>query len=305
MNKNVFMELLGLRFNKLITDFHYPALHPSLFTTKDCDTIRSHLSGVSDQNEKLQSQIINLISKGNIEEIDTKNDSLIIGVKITHKSEMYLLELELNSYKWSYNSIQYLGQASRKKLIWILSSALALSLLLVLLLLSKNIERTSVADNKETPKIKGTEVQIAEHKKQAIGLEELQRIALENQYILLTSEELEKLVEAEEAKEQNDEEKDETEGSPGIPEENRNMGQQQEDQQEEQEKTVTITIQSGMTSYDVAVLLEEHGLARSVEEIEQLFVELRVQKKIRSGIFTLSLESTYLEIIQQLTSGGS
>jgi hypothetical protein len=296
------MELLGLRFKKLITHFHYPALHPSLFTTKDCDEIRSHLSGVSDQDEKLQSQIINLITKGNIEEIDKKNDSLIIGVKITHKSEMYLLELKLTNYKWSYNSIQYLGQASRKKLIWILSSALALSILLVLLLLSKNIEQISFANNKETSKIKGTEVQIAKNLNEAISLEELQRIALENQYILLTTDEHEELLDTKETMEQNDEEKDATEGSPGIPEDNRNMDQQQE---EEQEKTVTITIQSGMTSYNVAVLLEEHGLARSVEEIEQLFIELRVQKKIRSGLYTFSSKSTYLEIIQQLTSGGS
>lgn len=279
MNRNVFLELLGLRFRKLTTDFHYPALHPNLFTAKNCEEIRSHLSGVSDQNEKLQSQIINLIHKGYIEEIDKKNDSLIIGVKITHKSEMYLLELQLHNYKWSFSSIQYLGQATRKKLIWLLSSALALSILLVLLLLSKNLGQISLTetDSKKISDIQGTEVQTPENMNSAIDLKELQRIALENQYILLTQEELENLL--------NDE------------------NTQNKESKEELQEEITITIQSGMTSYDVAALLEESGLARSVNEIEQLFVELRVQKKIRSGTFTFSSESTYLEIIQQLIGG--
>lgn len=281
MDNNAFLELLGLRFNKLISDFHYPSLHPSLFTVKNCEEIRSHLSGVSDQNEKLQIQITKLINKGYIEEIDRKNDSLIIGVKMTHKSELYLLELKLTNYMWSFNSIHYLGLAPRKKLIWMLSSALTLSILLVLLLLSKNMNQIPVTDTRvtqENEEVQTDSEETIETTDSSMGLEELQLIAKEKQYILLTEEELEKLLE----------EKG-TEENPS----------------EELAETVTITVQSGMTSYDVAVLLERNGLVRSVNEIEQLFVELRVQKKIRSGKFTFSTKSTYLEMIQQLIGQGS
>lgn len=287
MNNNSFLELLGLRFNKLISDFHYPPLHPSLFTVKNCEEIRSHLSGVSDQNEKLQRKIAKLINKGNIEEIDKKNDSLIIGVEITHKSELYLLELKLNNFKWSFNSIHYLGLAPRKKLIWMLSSALAFSILLVLLLLSKNLEQFSV-ENTEGPN---------ENREIEVVSEELQRIAKDNQYILLTQEELDDLLEETEKKLDN--EKEHIVSTPEITHNNENENENEKD------KTVIITIESGMSSYDVAVLLEKNGLARSVNEIEQLFIELRVQKKIRSGTFTFSVESTYLEIIQQLIGAGS
>lgn len=281
MDNNAFLELLGLRFNKLISDFHYPSLHPSLFTVKNCEEIRSHLSGVSDQNEKLQIQITKLINKGYIEEIDRKNDSLIIGVKMTHKSELYLLELKLTNYMWSFNSIHYLGLAPRKKLIWMLSSALTLSILLVLLLLSKNMNQIPVTDTRvtqENEEVQTDSEETIETTDSSMGLEELQLIAKEKQYILLTEEELEKLLEEK-----------------GI----------EEDPSEELAETVIITVQSGMTSYDVAVLLERNGLVRSVNEIEQLFVELRVQKKIRSGKYTFSSESTYLEMIQQLIGQGS
>lgn len=281
MDNNAFLELLGLRFNKLISDFHYPSLHPSLFTVKNCEEIRSHLSGVSDQNEKLQIQITKLINKGYIEEIDRKNDSLIIGVKMTHKSELYLLELKLTNYMWSFNSIHYLGLAPRKKLIWMLSSALTLSILLVLLLLSKNMNQIPVTDTRvtqENEEVQTDSEETIETTDSSMGLEELQLIAKEKQYILLTEEELEKLLEEK-----------------GI----------EEDPSEELAETVIITVQSGMTSYDVAVLLERNGLVRSVNEIEQLFVELRVQKKIRSGKFTFSTKSTYLEMIQQLIGQGS
>jgi hypothetical protein len=291
MQKNMLLKFLGLPFKKLINEHHYPSISPADLTTKNCTEIRSHLYGVSNNDEKLKNQMLRLLLKGHIEEFDEKNQNTIIGVKILHKSEQYLAQLKIEQFKWSFLSLQYLGQAPKKPLIWFLSSVTILSLSFALFLLFqygdflkegttnefKNSTPITEDDNIEVEKEETVDVST-----ENLSLEELKRIAEEWQYVLITDEEHDQLLKEKE--------------EPTTIVDNINP---------ESPEVVSITILPGMTSYEIAVLLEENGLARSTKEIEQLFIELRIQKKIRSGTFSFPTDATYMEIINRLTRNGS
>jgi hypothetical protein len=282
MQKNIILECLGLPLRTLINKHHYPSLSTADLTTQNCTEIRSHLYGVSNHDEKLKHQMIRLLLKGHIEEFDEKDQSTIIGIKIQHKSEQYLAQLKINQFKWSFLSLHYLGQAPKKPLVWVLGtvSILSLSFALFLLLQHGVLSNEKTTDHSENSSPPAEEEQVYVPKK-TLSIEELKRIAEERQYVLITEEEHDQLLKPEEPIMT-----DEI-STPDPP------------------KEVTIIIHPGMTSYDIAVLLEDNGLARSVKEIEQLFIELRIQKKIRSGTFIFPSDATYIEIIHGLTRNNS
>jgi hypothetical protein len=286
MQKNMLFEFLGLPLKKLINEHHYPSISPADFTTQNCTEIRSHLYGVSNNDEKLKNQILRLLLKGHIEEFDEKNQCAIIGIKIQHKSEQYLAQLKIEQFKWSFLTLQYLGQAPKKPLVWFLSTVSILSLSFAVFLLFQYGDflkegapddfrnATAITEEDKVEVYKEDQVDVATKQ---ISLEELKRMAEERQYVLITEDEHGQFL--------NKEEPITTEDKA----------------QQESPKEVTLTIRPGMTSYDIAVLLEENRLARSTKEIDQLFIELRIQKKIRSGTFSFPSDATYMEIINGLT----
>lgn len=287
MHKNMLLDFLGLPMKKLISEQHYPSLSPADLTTQNCTEVRSHLYGVSNDDEKLKRQIINLLLNGHIEELDEKNQSTIIGVKIQHKSEQYLAQLKINQFKWSFLSLQYLGQAPKRPLVWVLSTVSILSLSFALFLLLQYGVLSKEGSNNDSENTTPTIEEDAENAekeneiaKEKLSFEELKRMAEEQQYVLLTEEEHNQLLHP--AEPTPDEEID-----------------------TEQPKEVTIIIRTGMTSYDIAMMLEENGLARSAEEMDQLFHQSQIQKKIRAGTFTFPSDATYMDIIQGLMRNNS
>jgi hypothetical protein len=287
MKNSILLEFLGLPFKKIMTDYDYPSLSSDDFTTKHCTEIRSHLYGVSNHDEKLKNQIIRLILKGHIEQIDEKNQAITIGVRVQHRSEQYLAELKLDQYKWSFLSLQYLGQAPKKHMVWLLCSGLALSLAILLLLSIQNISLSNkVAIDESGSSSALLDQKQVEYPEKQLSFEELKKIAEDRQYVLLTQEELDQLRETAIMKDKNIEEPHD---------------QLNKKISSEHSETITITIRPGMSSFDIANLLVKNGLARNVEEIEQLFEEFEIQKKIRSGSFTFPSAATYMDIIGRIT----
>nr|PZN71127.1 MAG: hypothetical protein DIU55_09515 [Bacillota bacterium] len=68
----------------------------------------------------------------------------------------------------------------------------------------------------------------------------------------------------------------------------------------ERPATVTVTVEVGSTSQDIAALLKESGLIESEEEFLSVVAELGVETRLQAGTFTIPSDASLIEIVNLL-----
>ena len=307
---NEWLNVLGMKMKEAIDKYYYPDIEPQHISAKQCSELRTILSKVPDDDHELKKLIIKRIIKGRIEEVKQQEDILAFQVSIRHKKEMYLIELELRGLNWHVAGIQYTGKASQRPLVWGLSAALALSVTLFSLILLTEFGPSSVIADQSQPK--------KEMEANAYSLSDLKQLAKEHAYVLYTEEEFNEIVNlyieealANERKstadnntgQQTDGEETANDGEadPKVAEKKNDENSGQHLEETSLPETVTITVEPGMSSQDIAAMLVQENLARNEQELKELLIALDVEHEMRSGTFEIPRQSTYMEMINILT----
>lgn len=283
--KEMWMEILGKKLDKVIRQYKYPPLTEDVITDQICAQWRNILSGLPDDDESLKPLLIRRLLKSTIEEIEERDQHLAFSLFLKHGGELYLVQLLLKDLTWSIQSIQYVDQVRKNYLAWGVSLGLAFFLLVgggwLIFKGDDDHAQEPLMQDEEAP----SSIEWNDHLFQ-LHLEEITASAKAHGYVLMREEdwqrEIEKEVEARLA-----EEAKQVSPSPSA--------------QREETKEVTITIKPGASSAEVAKLLAEKRLVRSEKEARQLFSALKAEHKIRAGTYTISTEATYLDIIKLIT----
>lgn len=86
---------------------------------------------------------------------------------------------------------------------------------------------------------------------------------------------------------------------PGVPE----SPELPEDEPTDKPVNVTVTIEMGSTSQDIAALLKENGLIGDEQEFLSVVTELGVETQLKAGTFVIPTDATPIEIVNMLTQG--
>jgi hypothetical protein len=276
MNKDTLVDSLGKTFKKVIAKYSYPSITPSSFSNRHCELVRTHWNGLPNNNEKLKDKIVAKLLEGYVEEIRDKGNYYIFLLNVKHKSELYLVELKLENYEWDFLSLQYIGEASTKSKAGIVAIFSIVFLLLLGFFATSYVTKETAAPIVE-PETKTID-KLSENEDMTV--EELHQVAEKMDYILLKKDKYNQLQEEIQNKSQVIE-----------PKKNDENG----------EEDIIINIKPGMSSEDIANLLVEEGLARSTKEVRELFTQLKINSKIRAGTYSISKDSTYFDLIRQIT----
>jgi hypothetical protein len=284
--KQMWMETLGKRMDKVINQYKYPPLTPDVFTPEVCVKWRAILSGLPNSEESLKQLLTHRLLKSTIEEIEDMDDHLIFHLSMVHKGERYSVRLKLKDLTWSIVSIQFVDQARHTRLLRGISLSIAFILLLCAgFLVQKWLDKPSIeqainTDNEENiTQFSDTwdETMFTTH------LNEIEATAKDHGYILMREDAFEQEIE-----------RRITEALPEtIPEEPKAS--------EENNKPVKITIKLGSSTSDVVKLLAEKNVVRSEQEALQLLKALGLENKIRAGTYSIPKEATYMEIFNMIT----
>lgn len=298
--KEMWMEALGKKLNRVINQYKYPPLNSNIVTPEICAEWRTILSGLPQNDESLKQLITQRLLKSTIEEIEDGDDHLIFSLSMLHKGERYLVQLQLKNLTWNIKSIQFVEQVKKSPLIW--ASWILLAFILILsasLLFGKWLHRSSEqAGVEETGQNEEAGSSLATWADDFTAhLEEIEAVAKANGYILISEKEFEKAVQDQvQAKGlQPSSQEGEAKGSPSK-EEAASSGSA-----EPSSKPVKITIESGATTGEVVQLLAEHNLVRSEKEALQLLRNLKLEHRIRAGTYTIPGDATYMEIFNIIT----
>lgn len=292
-------DLLGLKLETAIERFHLPTLDPDMFSTKDFSKLRNQLYKASSNNQQLAKQMITILLKGKIEEIKAKDKELILSVQFEYKGELYLADLKLEHFNWSFVGIQYIGETSRMKRIGIKAGLSILSLAILLFAahyLIQHLNPPSIpgsgSDNQvETISTNQQEESSTEQlSEDAIFLSELKQLARQMDLVLIEENEYQQLLQ----------ELSEAEGmlQENKAEENDDTGTENTDE------SVTIRVTYKMTARQVAQLIVDSNLKHisDVDELTAYFVERNIHYRIRTGVHEIPLDASYEDIARILTT---
>ncbi|GGK20786.1 hypothetical protein GCM10010965_12320 [Caldalkalibacillus thermarum] len=294
----MWLEALGKELKKVIDTYQYPSLTSEIFTEDICDEWRSTLSGLPSSDEALKQVMTKQLHKSTIEEIEDAGQHLLFKVKLKHKGELYQVQLKLENLTWSIVSLQYIGNDTKKRLVWGINVALVFMLLIgSWFMFQKWTEgapaQTSLSTDDRSAAQNWDEKLFLNH------IDDIQKAAKQHGYIIMTEEEFNAALDDHAQQRliahltENESEASEMEKTESEP---------QAGETKSPEEMVELAIQPGMTSPDIAAQLVEKGLARNEREVLQLFRKLGVDKNIRSGKYHIPSNATYMEIINILTS---
>ncbi|WP_202081094.1 hypothetical protein [Caldalkalibacillus salinus] len=292
-----YIHLIGQPFSRLQQTMSYPPINEHSFTSRDYAHIRSLLSSVPSDTQRLFKKLCRLIKHGSIDEITEHRHGLTVTLCVCHKREQYNIEMYLSYHKWAwqFKAIHFTGKQliPTQQRVLTYATLVFCTLLLIWLWSNDSIIHTF-------------------HGEQVIGYDDSER----DQPNVTNHDE-------KSPPNQEDTENENvwqsqlpeflhtyTHRQARVVENSSSMdGKEKENLEHERHTThnrangIQITILPGMNSQEVAELLAEKGLARSVEEIQELFITLQVQDKIRVGTYTFEETETYMDIIERLQEG--